>query len=86
VPQHCITQGLGTIMEARHVVLFASGEGKAEAAWNLVEGPVSAMWPATILQHHPHATVLLDEAAANKLKNLDYYRNTYETKPDWQGI
>src|SRR5699024_9539525 len=43
VPQHCITQGLGTIMEARHVVLFASGEGKAEAAWNLVEGPVSAM-------------------------------------------
>ena len=86
VPQHCLTQGLGTIMEARHVVLFASGEGKAEAAWNLVEGPVSAMWPATILQHHPHATVLLDEGAASKLENLDYYRDTYETKPEWQGI
>src|SRR5699024_10199356 len=37
VPQHCLTQGLGTIMEARHVVLFASGFGKAEAVWNLVE-------------------------------------------------
>ncbi len=86
VPLHCITQGLGTIMEARHVMLFASGEGKAEAAWNLVEGPVSAMWPATILQHHPHATVLLDEAAASRLTNTDYYLQAYETKPAWQGI
>src|SRR5699024_10898964 len=86
VPQHCLTQGLGTIMEARHVMLFASGEGKAQAVWNLVEGPVSAMWPATILQHPPHATVLLDEAAASQLENIDYYRNAYETKPDWQGL
>lgn len=86
VPVHCITQGLGTIMEARHVMLFATGEGKAKAVWNLVEGPVSAMWPATILQHHPHATVLVDEAAAGELVNLDYYRHSYSSKPHWQGV
>lgn len=86
VPVHCITQGLGTIMEARHLLLFATGDGKAEAVWNLVEGPVAAMWPATILQHHPHATVLVDETAAQRLANLDYYRYTFATKPEWQGI
>ena len=47
---------------------------------------VSAMWPATILQHHPHVTVLLDEAAARRLQLVDYYRETYRSKPDWQGI
>ena len=54
VPTHCLTQGLATIMSARHVVLVATGPGKAEAVHHLVEGPVSALWPATILQHHPH--------------------------------
>lgn len=86
VPDHCITQGLGTVMEARHLMLLATGEGKAQAVWNLVEGPVSAMWPATILQHHPHATVLLDESAASRLVNTDYYRHSYVSKPSWQGL
>ena len=52
VPQHCLTQGIGTILEARHIVLVAAGRGKAEAVHQLVEGPVSAMWPATALQLH----------------------------------
>ena len=86
VPTHCLTQGLGTIMEARHVILVASGRGKAEAAHHLVEGAVSAMWPATILQHHPHVTVLLDDAAARRLQLVDYYRETYLSKPRWQGL
>jgi glucosamine-6-phosphate deaminase len=86
VPTHCLTQGLATIMEARHVVLVATGRGKAEAVHQLVEGAVSAMWPATILQHHPHVTVLLDDAAARRLQLIDYYRETYLSKPDWQGI
>ncbi|WP_199254678.1 glucosamine-6-phosphate deaminase [Mycolicibacterium mengxianglii] len=86
VPTHCLTQGLATIMEARHVVLVATGRGKAEAVHQLVEGAVSAMWPATILQHHPHVTVLLDDAAARRLQLIDYYRETYRSKPDWQGI
>jgi glucosamine-6-phosphate deaminase len=86
VPTHCLTQGLATIMDARHVVLVATGASKAEAVHHLVEGPVSAMWPATILQHHPHVTVLLDDAAAQRLQLAGYYRETYRSKPDWQGI
>ena len=86
VPTHCLTQGLATIMSARHIVLLATGKGKAEAVHQLVEGPVSAMWPATILQHHPHVTVLVDDAAASRLQLADYYRETYLSKPAWQGL
>jgi glucosamine-6-phosphate deaminase len=86
VPTHCLTQGLATIMEARHVILVATGRSKAEAVHHLVEGGVSALWPATILQHHPHVTVLLDDAAAHRLQLVDYYRETERSKPDWQGI
>jgi glucosamine-6-phosphate deaminase len=86
VPTHCLTQGLGTIMESRHVILVATGRGKAEAVHHLVEGAVSALWPATVLQHHPHVTVLLDDAAARRLQLIDYYRETYRSKPGWQGI
>jgi glucosamine-6-phosphate deaminase len=86
VPTHCLTQGLATIMAARHVVLVATGRTKAEAVHHLVEGAVSAMWPATVLQHHPHVTVLLDDAAARRLQLVDYYRETYRSKPGWQGI
>ena len=86
VPRHCLTQGLATIMSARHLVLLATGRAKAEAVHQLVEGPVSAMWPATIMQLHPHATVLVDDAAASRLLLADYYRQTYADKPDWQGL
>jgi glucosamine-6-phosphate deaminase len=86
VPRHCLTQGLATIMSARHLVLLASGRAKAEAVHQLVEGPISAMWPATIMQLHPHATVLVDDAAASRLQLGDYYRQTYADKPEWQGL
>jgi len=86
VPTHCLTQGLATIMAARHVILVATGGRKAEAVHHLVEGPVSSMWPATILQHHQHVTALLDDAAAQRLQLAGYYRETYRSKPHWQGI
>ncbi|KRD14139.1 glucosamine-6-phosphate deaminase [Mycobacterium sp. Root265] len=86
VPTHCLTQGLATILDARHVVLVATGRQKAEAVHHLVEGAVSAMWPGSVLQHHPHVTVLLDDAAARRLQLADYYRETHRSKPDWQGI
>ncbi len=86
VPHHCLTQGLGTIMSARHLVLLATGRHKAEAVHQLVEGPVSAMWPATVMQHHPHATVLVDDSAASRLQLADYYRETYASKPQWQTL
>jgi len=86
VPMHCITQGLGTILRARHLVLLAFGEGKAQAVADAVEGPLSAFLPGSAIQLHPHATVVVDEAAASKLKLADYYRYTFANKPAWQGI
>jgi glucosamine-6-phosphate deaminase len=86
VPHHVITQGLGTISDARHVVLVAMGEGKAGAVRDLVEGPVRAFCPASILQMHRHVTVLVDDAAAERLELAAYYRQSYQHKPAWQGI
>ncbi|GAA3375376.1 glucosamine-6-phosphate deaminase [Streptomyces sannanensis] len=86
VPHHVITQGIGTILEARHLVLLATGEAKADAVAHSVEGPVSAFVPASALQLHPHATVVVDEAAASKLKLAEYFRATYAAKPAWQGL
>lgn len=84
VPHHVVTQGLGTIMDARHVVLVATGEAKAAAVRDFVEGPVAAICAASVLQFHPHASILLDEAAASKLALAEYYRHTYRNKPAWQ--
>ena len=86
VPLHVVTQGIGTILEARHLVLIATGAPKAEAVARAVEGPVAAMCPASAIQLHPHATVVLDEAAATKLTLADYYRATFAAKPSWQSI
>lgn len=86
VPRHVLTQGLATISDARHLVLLASGAAKAEAVAAMVEGPLTAMCPASVLQVHPHATVLLDEAAAARLRRLEYYRETYAGKPGWQQL
>ena len=71
VPTHVLTQGLGTILQARHLLLIATGESKADAVAAAVEGPVSASCPASVLQLHPHVTVLLDPAAASRLERLD---------------
>lgn len=84
VPHHCITMGIGTIMDARRTLLLAFGSEKAKAIAAAVEGPVTSMVPASILQHHPHAMVFVDEAAAAHLKLADYYRWVYANKPDWQ--
>jgi glucosamine-6-phosphate deaminase len=86
VPRHVLTQGLGTILRAGHLLLVAAGVGKAEAVAAAVEGPVSASCPASVLQLHQHATVLLDEAAASRLERASYYREVYAAKPEWQGL
>lgn len=78
VPVHVITQGLGTIAEARSIVLTATGSNKAAAVAQMVEGPISARWPATSLQLHPSVTVVIDEAAASRLELADYYRFVQE--------
>ena len=86
VPQRCITQGLGTILDARHVVLVATGAGKAPAVAAMVEGPVTSMVPASVLQLHRFATIVVDEAAATGLSMADYFRTAYSELPDWQRL
>jgi glucosamine-6-phosphate deaminase len=67
VPLRCITQGLGTIMEARHLLLVVNGADKAGILAAALNGPVTADCPASVLQRHPHVTVVADEAAASHL-------------------
>lgn len=86
VPRHCITQGLGTILDAGSLVLLAFGEAKADAVAGAVEGPVSASLPASAIQLHPEVTVLLDEAAASKLRFADYYRYAWDNRPEWARL
>jgi glucosamine-6-phosphate deaminase len=86
VPRHVVTQGVGTILEARHLVLLAFGAAKAAAVAAAVEGPVTAMVPGSALQLHPHATVVVDEPAAAGLRLAGYYRETWAHKPSWQGL
>ena len=85
VPRHVLTQGLGTIREARHLLLIGLGAGKAAAIAAAVEGPLAAACPASSLQLHPHTTVLVDAGAASGLEHTEYYHYTHSQKPDWQA-
>jgi glucosamine-6-phosphate deaminase len=73
VPIYAITMGVGTILEARKIVLLANGENKADAVAKAIEGPITSMITASALQLHPDVTAYLDRAAASKLTMLDYY-------------
>lgn len=67
VPSTAITMGIGNIMRARSVLLIASGEAKAECINQMINGPVTEAVPASVLQNHPDATIIIDEAAASRL-------------------
>jgi glucosamine-6-phosphate deaminase len=77
VPRQAITMGIATILEARACVLLATGAAKADAVARMVEGPLGADCPATALQLHPAATVVLDDAAASRLVFGDYYETAH---------
>lgn len=86
VPMHCVTQGLGTIMRARHLVLLAFGEAKAEVLAGAVEGPLTASLPGSLVQLHPRVSVIVDEAAASRLVHADYYRYAWEHRLPWEKL
>ncbi len=86
VPRHVITMGLGTILDSRRCLLLAFGHEKALAVAQMVEGPITASVPASVLQLHAHAQVILDESAATQLARSDYYRDVYAGKPEWQQL
>ncbi len=80
VPRFAITMGVGTILEARHIILLASGGEKADAVKLAIEGPVTTEITASALQLHPKVTAFLDVAAADKLKRKDYYKYVEEMR------
>ena len=67
VPRYAITMGIGTIMDTRELILLANGEKKAEAVAMMIEGPITAMVPATVVQLHQKTTVIVERAAAGRL-------------------
>ncbi|MBR0419765.1 MAG: glucosamine-6-phosphate deaminase [Erysipelotrichaceae bacterium] len=67
VPTQAVTQGIGTIMKAKNILLIATGANKAKAVKDMIDGPVDEACPASILQKHPNVTIIVDEAAASLL-------------------
>jgi len=73
VPSYAITMGVGTILEAKRIILLANGEGKAEIVAKAIEGPVTSMNTASALQLHKQVTFYLDTAAASRLAMREYF-------------
>jgi glucosamine-6-phosphate deaminase len=84
MPKRAITMGVGTILEAKRVIMLVTGAEKAGILAKAVEGPVTSMVSATALQMHPKATVVVDEEAAESLTEKDYYRWLFDNEPEWE--
>jgi glucosamine-6-phosphate deaminase len=74
IPECAITMGIGTILEAKRILLLASGSSKAAAIANAIEGPITASVTASALQLHPDVTFIVDQQAGALLKQQEYYR------------
>jgi glucosamine-6-phosphate deaminase len=72
--------GIGTIMEAKNILLIGLGKHKSKAVADVIEGPLSAFCPGSALQNHPNATIVIDKLAASDLKLYDYYIQTEKMK------
>ena len=83
---HALTMGVATIMEARYCLMLITGSEKAEITAKFIEGPITSMVTASILQMHPKVTVILDEDAAANLTMKEYYSWVYDNKPGWQNL
>jgi glucosamine-6-phosphate deaminase len=86
VPRFAITMGVASILDARELLLLASGEGKASVVKALVEGPVTSNITASALQLHPAATVLIDGAAASQLEHRSYYEWVSSQKSEYEKL
>jgi len=78
IPQCAITMGIGTILEAKRILLLATGSSKAAAIAAAIEGPLTASVTASALQLHPDVTFIVDQQAGALLKQQDYYRRVLE--------
>ncbi|MFA6715452.1 MAG: glucosamine-6-phosphate deaminase [Victivallales bacterium] len=84
MPKRAITMGVGTILEARQIIMLVTGKEKASILAKAVEGPITSMISATALQLHSNCTVIVDEAAASELQCCEYYKWIFENEPEWE--
>ncbi|MDQ2801438.1 MAG: glucosamine-6-phosphate deaminase [Pseudomonadota bacterium] len=84
VPARALTMGVGTILEARELLLLATGCAKAAVLAKAVEGPITAMISASALQLHPNCKVVVDEDAAGALTQREYYDWVFQNEPEWE--
>ena len=70
--------GIGTILDARRILILATGKSKAAAVAKAIEGPISSSVSASALQLHPDVTFIIDDAAASQLTQRDYYHRVLE--------
>ena len=86
VPSRALTMGVGTILEAREIVLLATGAKKADILSAAVEGPLTSRISASAIQLHPNCKVIVDEAAAAKLEAREYYDFVFQNEPEWESF
>jgi glucosamine-6-phosphate deaminase len=84
VPKRALTMGVGTILDARELLLLATGTAKASILAKAVEGPITAMISASAIQLHRNCKVIVDDDAARELKEREYYDWIFQNEPDWQ--
>ncbi len=84
IPKRAFTMGIGTILDAKRILMMATGKKKAEILLKALEGPVTAMVSATALQLHPKTVVVLDEESASMLEGKDYYKWIFDNEPEWE--
>ena len=81
MPRFAITMGVGTIVEARKIILLANGQNKAAAIADAIEGPVTCICTASVLQLHRDVAFHVDQEAASGLKMIDYYKWIQAKRP-----
>ena len=86
VPKRALTMGVGTILDARELLLLATGGAKASILAKAVEGPITAMISASAIQLHRNCKVIIDEDAARELKERDYYDWIFQNEPEWKDF
>ena len=83
VPKRALTMGVGTILDAKELIMLATGSAKAAIVAKAVEGPITSMVSASAIQLHPNCKVIVDEEAAENLQGREYYEFVFENEPEW---
>lgn len=88
VPKTALTVGVGTIMDAKEILILVNGHNKARALYQAVEGGISQMWTISVLQLHPKGIIVCDDAATVELKvgTVNYFKDIEKKNKDFNSI